>query len=147
MDAVVEAVLMGIKALREVGVASRAIVQKCGAYLEYVAAKFLAVLVGYLVCLVLVDNEKVIIVDVVYLTADEKAFAAREAEKELAAIVDMYIGVRISLLGVVYAKASVVAGVGDSFRAAFKNVVHFMVSLSWSGKLMFVGERGDTLKP
>ena len=125
--------LMGIEALGEVGVARGAIVQKRGAYLEYVAAEFLAVLVGYLVRLVLIYDEKVVIVNVVYLTANEKAFAAREAEKELTAIVDMYIGVGISLLGVIDAKASVVAGVGNSTRAAFKNVVHFygLAFLEW----------------
>ena len=110
MDSVVKSVLMGIKTLGKVSVAGGAIVQKCGAYLEYVTTKLLAVLVGYLVRLVLIYHEKVIIVNFIYLTADKEAFAARDAEKKLTAIVYMYIGVRIAFLGVVDAKACVLTG-------------------------------------
>ena len=140
MDTVIKSVLMRIKALGKIGITGGAIVQKFRAYLEDVAVEFRILLIGYFVCFVLVYNKNIVVIYLVNLSADKEGFAAREAEKELATIVDMYIGVRISLLGVVYAKASVVAGVGYSLRAAFKNVVHFMVSLSWSGKLVFIVE-------
>ena len=98
--------------------------QKFGADLEYVAVKFGILLVGYFMSFELVYNENVVVIYVVQLTADEEAFAARQAEKYLAAIVDMYVGIGVSLLGIIDAEACIVAGVGDGSRAAFKYVFH-----------------------
>ena len=79
--------------------------QKFGAYLENVATEASVVIIGYLMRLVLIYNEKIVVVYVVDLTADKEAFTPRNAEKDLTAIVDMYIGIRIALLGIIYAKA------------------------------------------
>ena len=98
--------------------------QKFGADLEDVAVKFGILLVGYFMSFKLVYNENVVVIYVVQLTADEEAFAARQAEKDLTAIVDMYIGIWVSLLGIIHSEAGIAASVGDSSRATFKNMVH-----------------------
>ena len=101
--------------------------KKIGADLEYVTAEaFLIVVIGDLMRLVLVYHENVIIVDVVKLTANEEAFSARQAEKDLTAIVNMYIGIGISVLGIVDSEACVVAGMGNCQRTAFKYAFHFV---------------------
>ncbi len=87
--------------------------QKFRTYLEDVAVKLHTALVGYFMYFVLIDNKNVVVADVVYLSSDKEAFTARQTEKDLAAIVDMYIGIGVSLLGVIDAEACVVAGVCD----------------------------------
>ena len=98
--------------------------QKLGAYLENVSAEVLIIRIGYLVRLILIYNKNIVIVNVIYLSTDQKALAAGNTEKDLTAIVDMYIGIRIALLRIVDAEACVVAGVGDGERAAFKYAFH-----------------------
>lgn len=120
----IKAVLMGIEALGEVGIASGAIMQKIGADLKNVAVEISIVIIGYLMRLILIDHKKIVIVHVIKLTADQKAFAARKTEKDLTAIVNMYIRVRISLLGIVDPEACVVAGIGNCQGAAFEYAFH-----------------------
>ena len=72
--------------------------EKIGADLEDVAMEFSALLISDLVCLVLVYNENVVIMNVIELTADKEVFVSGKAEKHLTAIVNMYIGIGIALL-------------------------------------------------
>ena len=124
MHTMVKAVLVRIEALGKIGLTSGAIVQKFGAYLKNKATEACIVVVGDLVRLVLVYNEHVVVIDLVNLPADKEAFATRETEKDLAAIVYMYVGIWVALLGIIHSEAGIAASVGDSSRAAFKNMVH-----------------------
>ena len=124
---VIKAVLMGIEALGKVGVSGRTIVEKIGTYLKDVSAEAIfIVVVGYFVCFILINNENIVIVNVVQLTADKEAFAARQTEKDLTAIVDMYVRIGISVLGIVDSEACVVAGMGNCQRTAFKYTFHYV---------------------
>ena len=113
VDLMVEAVLMGIEALGEVGLSCRAIVQKFGADLKDVALEFSAGVIGDLMRFVLINNKDIVIMDVIKLTADQEAFSAGNAEKDLTAVVDMYIGIWIAFFGIVDAESCSLAGVGN----------------------------------
>jgi hypothetical protein len=80
---VIKAVLVRVKTLGKIGISRREIVQKFGADLENVAAEAIVLRVGDLVSLVLIYNENIVVVHVIYLTANEEAFAARKAKKGL----------------------------------------------------------------
>ena len=124
MYSVIKAVLMRIEAFCKVCFTSGAVMQKVGTYLENVSAKISTLLVGYLMRLILIYNENIVVVYLVQLSSNKEAFAARKAEKYLAAIVDMYIGVGITLLRVVNAKACVFAGVCNGKGATIKYAFH-----------------------
>ena len=101
--------------------------KEVGAYLKDVPTKaFLIVIIGDLMRFVLIYYENIIVVHVVYLTADKEALASRQAEKDLTAIVDMYIGISISVLGIIYAEARVITSMGDCERTAFKYAFHYV---------------------
>ena len=63
--------------------------------------------------LVLVYYKYIVVRNVVKSIADNEVFAASDAEENLTAIVDMYIGIRVSMLGIIDSEALVLAGVGD----------------------------------
>ena len=103
---------------------------KIGADLKNVAMEILLVIVCDLVRLVLIYNKKIVVLNVVKLTANEEAFATRKAEKHLTAIVYMDIGIGIALLGIVNAKACVITSVCNGEGAAFEYIFHVSDSLS-----------------
>ena len=98
--------------------------QKLGTDLEDVAAEALVLGICNFVRLVLIYDENIVVVHVVNLSADKKAFSSRYTEKDLTAIVDMYVRIRISLLRIIDSEACVFAGIGYCSRAAFKYVFH-----------------------
>ena len=134
----VKAVLVGIKALRKIRLTCGTVMQKFGADLEDVASEAFVLRIGYLMGFVLIDNENIVVVNIIDLTAYKKAFAARDAKEYLAAIVDMYVRIGISILGIINSEACIVAGVGNCSRAAFKYVFHKKVSLSF---VIFMGDK------
>ena len=124
MHTVVKSVLMRIKAFRKIGLTSGAIVQKFRTYLKNKSAEATEVIIGNFMRLVLIYNKNIIVAYVVYLSADKKAFTARKAEKDLTAIVYMYVRIWIALLGIIDSEACIIASVGYCAGAAFKNVIH-----------------------
>lgn len=63
--------------------------------------------------LVLIDNENVVIGNIVKSITYKEVFAARDAEKDLTAIVDMHIGIGVSMLGIIDSEALILTCVGD----------------------------------
>ena len=76
-------------------------------------------------CFELVDHEKVAVFYVVHVAVDEEALTSAKAEKQLAAFVDMYLVIGLTMLGVEKSEGLGFRGVFHGSSAVFEKAFHF----------------------
>ena len=91
---------------------------------QYISCEIGSRFGDYLVRLELIYYKKIAVGYVVYVSVDEEALSAAEAEKQLAAFVDMYLRIRLLPLGIEQSEAFGVGGVFYGAGTAFKIAFH-----------------------
>ena len=76
-------------------------------------------------CFELVDHEKVAVLYIVHVAVDEEALTSAKAEKQLAAFVDMYLVIGLTMLGVEKPEGLGFRGVFYRACAVFEKAFHF----------------------